>query len=151
MHSYRALWLLVLSLLTGLTVTFSSPGRVSAQQTQPQSQQRIVENVDIIGNRRLRKDDILYYIQTRPGDVYNVDQVQRDYQTLLSLTFFDKTATRVLTENGPRGGKNIIFEVKELPIIRDLTFDGLKSVPESDVLKACLLYTSDAADERSSV
>jgi len=133
MHSYRAFWLFFLSLVAGIA-TFVIPGRVIAQQTQPQ--QRVVENVDIIGNRRLRKDDILYYIQTRPGDVYNVDQVQRDYQTLLSLTFFDKTATRVLVENGPRGGVNIIFEVKELPIIRDLTFEGLHSVPESDVLKA---------------
>jgi outer membrane protein insertion porin family len=134
MHSYRAFWLFFLSLLTGITVSLATPGRVTAQQNP--SQQRIVENVDIIGNRRLRKDDILYYIQTRPGDVYNVDQVQRDYQTLLSLTFFDKTATRVLTENGPRGGVNIIFEVKELPIIRDLTFEGLHSVQESDILKA---------------
>src|ERR671910_829717 len=133
MHSYRAFWLLFLSLLAGITATLVSPARVIAQQTQPQ---RVVENVDIIGNRRLRKDDILYYIQTRPGDPYNVEQVQRDYQTLLSLTFFDKTETRVLTENGPRGGVNIIFEVKELPIIRDLTFEGLKSVQESDVLKA---------------
>lgn len=131
MHSYRASWLFCFSLLLGIFVSFATPPRVTAQ-----TQQRLVENVEIIGNRRLRKDDILYYIQTRPGDVYNVEQVQRDYQTLLSLTFFDKTATRVLTENGPRGGVNIIFEVKELPIIRDLTFTGLKSVPESDVLKA---------------
>jgi outer membrane protein insertion porin family len=131
MHSYR--WLFFLGLLAGIFATFSTPGRVIAQQTEPQ---RLVENVDVIGNRRLRKDDILYYVQTRQGDPYNVDQVQRDYQTLLSLTFFDKTATRVFTENGPRGGVNVIFEVKELPIIRDLTFDGLKSVQESDVLKA---------------
>ena len=67
MHSYRAFWLFFLSLLAGISATFVSPGRVIAQQTQPH-QQRIVENVDIIGNRRLRKDDILYYIQTRPGD-----------------------------------------------------------------------------------
>jgi len=120
MHSYRAFWLFLLSLLAGISAIHVIPGRAQ-QQTQPQ-QQRVVENVDIIGNRRLRKDDILYYIQTRPGDPYNVETVQRDYQTLLSLTFFDKTATRVLTENGPRGGVNIIFEVKELPIIRDLTF-----------------------------
>jgi outer membrane protein insertion porin family len=133
MHSYRAFWLFFLGLLAGITATFVTPQRVMAQQ--PQSQ-RLVESVDVIGNRRLRKDDILYYIQTRPGDPYNVDQVQRDYQTLLSLTFFDKTATRVFTENGVRGGVNVIFEVKELPIIRDLTFEGLKSVQESDVLKA---------------
>src|ERR1043166_9090246 len=131
MHSYRASWLFCLGLLLGIFGSFATPRRVDAQQTQ---QQRLVENVDIVGNRRLRKDDILYYIQTRPGDVYNEDQVQRDYQTLLSLTFFDKTATRVLTETGPRGGVNIIFEVKELPIIRDLTFEGLHSGPESDIL-----------------
>ena len=131
MHSYRAFWLFCLSILVGISVSFATPRRVNAQ-----TQQRLVENVDIIGNRRLRKDDILYYIQTRPGDVYNEEQVQRDYQTLLSLSFFDKTATRVLTETGPRGGVNIIFEVKELPIIRDLTFEGLHSVQESDVLKA---------------
>src|SRR5215208_4883927 len=133
MHSYRAFWLLSLGLIAGIVATLASPSRVIAQQTQPQ---RLVENVDVIGNRRLRKDDILYYVQTRPGDPYNVDQVQRDYQTLLSLTFFDKTATRVFTEDGARGGVNVIFEVKELPIIRDLTFEGLKSVQESDVLKA---------------
>ncbi|HEX5875057.1 MAG TPA: outer membrane protein assembly factor BamA [Pyrinomonadaceae bacterium] len=121
--------------MVGITATFAMPGRVTAQQTQPQPQ-RLVESVDIIGNRRLRKDDILYYIQTRPGDPYNEETIQRDYQTLLSLTFFDKTATRVFTENGPRGGLNVIFEVKELPIIRDLTFEGLKSVAESDVLRA---------------
>src|SRR4026208_225904 len=137
MHSYRAFWLFFLGLFAGITAVVATTNGVIAQQTQtPTQSQQLVENVDIIGNRRLRKDDILYYIQTRPGDPYNVEQVQRDYQTLLSLTFFDKTATRVLTENGPRGGKNIIFEVKELPIIRDLTFEGLKSVPESDVLKA---------------
>jgi outer membrane protein assembly factor BamA len=113
MHSYRAFWLLFFGLLSGIYVTFATPRRVTAQQ--PQSQQRLVENVDIIGNRRLRKDDILYYIQTRPGDVYDVNMVQRDYQTLLSLAFFDKTATRVFTENGARGGVNVIFEVKELP------------------------------------
>src|SRR5688500_9669438 len=132
MHSYRASWLFCLSLLFGMFVSFAAPRCVIAQT----QQQRLVENVEVIGNRRLRKDDILYYIQTRPGDVYSEEAVQRDYQTLLSLTFFDKTATRVLTENGPRGGVNIIFEVKELPIIRDMTFEGLKSVQESDVLKA---------------
>ena len=63
-------------------------------------------------------------------------QVQRDLQAILALGFFDKTSTRVLTEEGARGGVNMIFEVKELPIIRDLQFEGLKSVPESDVLKA---------------
>jgi outer membrane protein insertion porin family len=113
-----------------LTSMISAPRLVSAQT------QRLVESVDITGNRRLRKDDVLYYVQTRPGDPYNEQQIQRDLQAILALGFFDKTKTRVLTEEGARGGINVIFEVRELPIIRDLQFEGLKSVPESDVLKA---------------
>ncbi|HEY5073800.1 MAG TPA: outer membrane protein assembly factor BamA, partial [Pyrinomonadaceae bacterium] len=83
----------------------------------------------------LREDDILYYIQTRPGDAYNADQVGRDLQTINALNFFEKTETRVTIEDAPRGGIRVTFYVKELPIIRDIQFDGLKSVTESDVLK----------------
>ena len=100
-----------------------------------ESLQQIVETVDIQGNRRLRDDDLLYYIKTRPGDTYDPAALERDLKELLSLNFFDKTATRVLTTEGVRGGVNVIFEVRELPIIRDLTFSGLEAVPESDVLK----------------
>lgn len=120
-------------LVSGIILLLSNSALrpVSAQQNQ-----RLVESVDITGNRRLRKDDILYYVQTRPGDPFNEQQIQRDLQAILALGFFDKTSTRVFTEEGTRGGVNVIFEVKELPIIRDLQFDGLKSVAESDVLKA---------------
>ncbi len=131
MHSYRGFLLMLVSGIVLLASIVSVPRSTFAQQNQ-----RLVESVDITGNRRLRKDDILYYVQTRPGDPYNEQQVQRDLQAILALGFFDKTKTRVLTEEGARGGINVIFEVLELPIIRDLQFEGLKSVPESDVLKA---------------
>lgn len=131
MHSFRALMLIFLSAICSLASILVTPGTAYAQQSQ-----RLVESVDITGNRRLREDDILYYVQTRPGDPFNEQQVQRDLQAILSLGFFDKTSTRVLTEDGARGGVNVIFEVKELPIIRDLQFEGLSSVAESDVLKA---------------
>src|SRR6185436_15723590 len=119
MHSYRGFLLTFVSGIVLLASVFCSTRVVSAQQTQTQ---RLVEAVDITGNRRLRKDDLIYYIQTRPGDPYNESQVQHDLQTLLSLGFFDKTATRVSIEDGARGGVNVIFEVRELPIIRDLQF-----------------------------
>ncbi|MBL8181013.1 MAG: outer membrane protein assembly factor BamA [Blastocatellia bacterium] len=99
------------------------------------NKQQIVESVDIQGNRRLRDEDLLYYIKTRPGDVYDPAALERDLKELLSLNFFDKTATRALTEEGIRGGVNVIFEVRELAIIRDLTFKGSKAIPESDILK----------------
>lgn len=97
--------------------------------------QQVVESVDIQGNRRLRDEDLLYYIKTRAGDVYDPAALERDLKELLSLNFFDKTATRVLVEDGVQGGVNVIFEVRELPIIRDLQFKGSKAITESDILK----------------
>src|SRR6266403_2018428 len=134
MHFYRVVLLAAFSLVIG-TALLAIPASTRAQQPQPQAQQRLVEDVDIIGNRRLRKDDIIYYIQTRPGDPYNADQVARDLQTINALGFFEKTETRVTIEDAPRGGIRVTFYVKELPIIRDIQFEGLKSVSESDVLK----------------
>src|SRR5262249_32855164 len=118
MHFYRVVLLAALAFVIGTTCLL-----FQAHVTAQQSQQPLVEEVDILGNRRLRKEDILYYIQTRPGDPYNADQVGRDLQTILSLGFFDKVGTRVTTEPAPRGGIRVIFEVKELPIIRDIQFE----------------------------
>src|SRR5206468_2030413 len=130
MYFHRVVWLAGLSLIIGLSSLFF-PKRTFAQQPQ----QRLVENVDVIGNRRLRKDDIIYYITTRPGDPYNPAQDARDLETILALGFFDKVGTRVTEEVGSRGGVNVTFIVVELPIIRDIQFEGLSSVTESDVLK----------------
>lgn len=107
----------------------------SEKPVRPPALQQVVESVDIQGNRRLRDEDLLYYIRTRPGDVFNPAALERDLRELLSLNFFDKTATRVLTEDGIQGGVNVIFEVRELPIIRDLQFRGAKALQESDILK----------------
>jgi outer membrane protein insertion porin family len=114
------------------TRSIDSIRRIAASSA---STQQVVESVDIQGNRRLRDEDLLYYIKTRAGDVYDPAALERDLKELLSLNFFDKTATRVLVEDGVQGGVNVIFEVRELPIIRDLQFKGSKAITESDILK----------------
>ncbi|CAN5585218.1 hypothetical protein BH20ACI4_BH20ACI4_02090 [soil metagenome] len=141
MHILRALGLVLLSFTVLAFPIFAESNDkakdTSVEKTSPTTrQQQLVESVDIQGNRRLRDEDLLYYIKTRPGDRYDPAQLERDLKELLSLNFFDKTATRVLTEPGVRGGVNVIFEVRELPIIRDLQFEGAKALQESDILKA---------------
>ena len=134
----RAPWTSLVAALVGsltlLQMAVPFVGASAQGQQQPQ-QQKIVEDVLVEGNRRLRDEDVLYHIQTRAGDPFDEAQVRRDLISLLNLTFFDKTETRVSTETGPRGGVIVIFNVKELPVIRDLDFKGLKSVGEADLLK----------------
>ncbi|HEX8098557.1 MAG TPA: outer membrane protein assembly factor BamA, partial [Pyrinomonadaceae bacterium] len=136
MHYFRVALFVLCAAAGGSALLWLAPAASVAHSQEPPQQQRLVENVDVTGNRRLRKEDILYYVQTRAGDVYNPQQVQRDLAAILAYGFFDKVETRVVAEEGTRGGVNIIFYVKELPIIRDIQFEGLHSVAESDVLKA---------------
>ena len=135
----RAPWLCVVAALVGglMLLEMALPfAAARARGQQPASpQQRLVEDVLVEGNRRLPDEAILYHIQTRAGDVFNEAQIRRDLQALLNLPFFNKTETRVSTEQGPRGGVIVIFNVEELPVIRDLTFKGLGSVGEADLLK----------------
>ncbi len=127
---------LVLVAAAFLAAPIHAKGITNAIETSHAVQQQIIETIDIQGNRRYRDDDLFYYIKLRPGDVYDPAAVERALAELLSLNFFDKAATRVLTTPGVRGGVNVIFEVRELPVIRDLVFKGTKAIAEADILKA---------------
>lgn len=85
---------------------------------------RLVDELDIIGNRRMTKEEILAFIKTRPGDPYNWAQVGSDLQELFKAGYFDKIGTRVTLEAAPRGGVRVIFEVRELPLIAEISFEG---------------------------
>jgi len=87
MHNLRALGLFFILALGAIAFW---PAPITAQ-----TPQQIVESVDIQGNRRLRDEDLLYYVKTRAGDVYDPAALERDLRELLSLNFFDKTKTRV--------------------------------------------------------
>ena len=103
---------------------------------QPSTEQEVqIEELEIRGNRRIPRDMILAAIKSRPGARYNAAQVQQDLETLRSLGVFDPLGTKALENTGPRGGKLIVFEVTEYPIIRDLRFEGLKSVSARNVVK----------------
>src|SRR5215475_12783642 len=103
-------------------------------QTPQVGAESVVEDVEIRGNRRIPKESILYYVQSKPQDRFDLALAQRDLQAILQMGLFDPLATKLFLEDGPRGGKIIIFQVKEYPIIRDLQYRGMKSATESEVL-----------------
>lgn len=97
------------------------------------AQDVMVEDIEFRGNRRIPRDTLQYSLQTKKDDRYNPDQVRRDFESLLNLGFFDPLKSKVYEADGPKGGKIVIFEVKEYPIIRDLQYRGMKSVTESEM------------------
>jgi outer membrane protein assembly factor BamA len=119
----------IFAITVGFIILRSTFKNVEAQQPK-----RLVETVEVMGNRRLRTEDILEHIKTRPGDIYSEKQIQLDLQAILALGVFDKTQTQVSTEEGVRGGTVVLFEVMEMPMIKDVKFEGLRNVKESEII-----------------
>ncbi|HEY7184880.1 MAG TPA: POTRA domain-containing protein, partial [Blastocatellia bacterium] len=101
----------------------------------PQASESFVEEVEIRGNRRIPRESVLYYVQSKPQDRFDLNLAQRDLQAIIQMGLFDPLATKLFVEDGPRGGKVIIFQVKEYPIIRAISYPGMKSATESEVLE----------------
>jgi outer membrane protein insertion porin family len=108
-----------------------------ARPDQPRPDQpppAVVDRIIFLGNRRIRSDTLKARIFSREGDPYNEETLRRDFQALWNTQFFEDVKLRV--EDSPDGPnhKNIIFDVKERPVIRRIRYDGIHSVSESDIL-----------------
>ncbi len=105
-----------------------------AQARQDQPPAAVVDRIIFLGNRRIRTDTLKARIFSREGDPYNEETLRRDFQALWNTQFFEDVKLRV--EDSPDGPnhKNIIFDVKERPVIRRIRYDGIHSVSESDIL-----------------
>lgn len=99
---------------------------------------RQIEDLDIMGNRRLTKDEILQLIRIRPGDIYSSDQVQKDLTALLARGYFNSKSTRVYLEDAARGGVRLVFDVFELPLIAEVRFEGLTEADASTIVEELL-------------
>jgi len=122
---YRAFaFITIFALIVSSPLTIAMAGR-------PQ-QPPLVEDVKIRGNRRIPAETVRQYIQTKKGDPFDPSVIDKDIQTLNGQGFFDDIKIEV--EDGPGGGKIVTFVITERPIIRDITYSGLKTIIESDVL-----------------
>jgi outer membrane protein assembly factor BamA len=118
-------------------VLIGSTSLSSAQKSTKASQARKrIEIVDVVGNRRLSRDYILSHVKTRSGETFSPKRSQRDLQKILALGVFDRAKTRIITEQGERGGVVVIFEVVEMPLILGVSFQGLRGITESEVFEA---------------
>ena len=94
--------------------------------------QDVVEKIEVVGNDRVTRETILYYISSREGDFFNEDQVRRDFRVLWSTGFFSNLKIEDLP--GTRGGKILRITVEENPVIKAVTFKAGKKLKESDIV-----------------
>jgi outer membrane protein insertion porin family len=90
-----------------------------------------VEQIRVIGNRRIPKETILARLFTHIGDAYDPISVERDFHSLWNTTYFEEV--RIEREDSDKGVILDVF-VREKPTIREINYKGLNAVSQSDVL-----------------
>jgi len=90
-----------------------------------------IEQIRVIGNRRIPKETVLARLFTHPGDPYDPISIERDFNSLWNTGYFDDL--RIEREDSEKGIILNIF-VREKPTIREINYKGLNAVSQSDVL-----------------
>jgi len=93
--------------------------------------QEILEKIEIIGNERVTKETILYYLSSREGDYFNEEVLRRDFRVLWSTGFF--TNIKIEKEEGTTG-KIVKIIVEENPVIKDIIYKTGKKLKEDDIV-----------------
>ncbi len=95
------------------------------------SPENVIQQIRVIGNRRIPRETVLARLFSHPGDVYDPATIERDFNSLWNTGYFENL--QIAREDTPKG---IILDVivKEKPTIREINYKGLNSVSTSDVL-----------------
>jgi len=93
--------------------------------------QDIVEKIEIIGNERVTRDTILYYLSSREGEYFNSNLLRKDFRILWETGFFSNI--RIEQEQGARG-RIVKITVEENPVIKDIVYKTGKKLKEDDIV-----------------
>ncbi len=106
-----------------------APGQPAANADRPPTDN--VEAIEFRGARRVPADTLRAMIATKVGEPYDPQIVDRDLTTLWNSGRLND----IHTEREPGAAGWIVrFVLVERPIVRNIKYDGLKSIQQSEVL-----------------
>jgi len=89
-----------------------------------------VASVQVQGNERIDTGAILRKVKTLAGDRYDPARLREDLKAIFAMGYFEDVRINVAeTEKG----REVIFEVKEKPVISRVLIEGAEEVEESKV------------------
>jgi outer membrane protein insertion porin family len=110
-------------LLTVLLFLAASVGAIAQTLT--------IEQIRVIGNRRIPKETILARLFTHTGDTYDPISIERDFNSLWNTGYFENV--RIEREDSEKGVILNVY-VEEKPNIREINYKGNNSISTSDIL-----------------
>src|ERR1035438_7888605 len=103
-----------------------------AEQPKAQPGGQVIEAIVFTGARRVPQDTLRALIATKKGDIYNEDDLHRDFMALWNSGRFDDI--RMETEAGPGGGVIVRFAITERRVVRSIKYENVKSLTVSEIL-----------------
>lgn len=99
----------------------------------------LIASIKAAGNERIDTGAILRRISTKAGEPYDADRLRADLKDIFKMGYFDDVKIRV---TDTEMGKDIVFEVKEKPVIGQVTVTGNKELKDDAVMDVVTLTTS---------
>ena len=96
-----------------------------------------IKQISVKGNNIIETELILPHIHLKKGRLYSQKTIKEDVRRLFSLGFFDDIEVR--RSPSPKGGFNIVYQVKERLHISELEFEGNKNLSDSDLKEMFLV------------
>ncbi|HAR44301.1 MAG TPA: outer membrane protein assembly factor BamA [Bdellovibrionales bacterium] len=92
---------------------------------------KVVSGVEFRGLKRIEKDAVLVKLVTKPGQPVTAEQVRADIQSLFAMGYFDDI--EVVAESTDAGHVNLIYSVRERPVIGKIEFEGNEKITTTDL------------------
>jgi len=98
---------------------------------EPDFSDTIIENIEIRGSRRVPQETTKHYMLTQKNSRFDAQILRRDFKSIWAQGFFDDL--KIELEKG-KTGTIVIIWVHEKPMIRDIKYQGLKSLTTTEIL-----------------
>jgi outer membrane protein insertion porin family len=90
-----------------------------------------IDVVDVVGLKKVEKEAVLEKINVKPGMMLDNYVLKKDIEKIYSLKYFEFVEAHSAIR---KGKKNLVFKVKEKPIVAKIFLDGNQEIEEEDIV-----------------
>ncbi|MBN2193258.1 MAG: outer membrane protein assembly factor BamA [Polyangiaceae bacterium] len=107
----------------------TTPAILPASEAEQAAGQPIAQ-IEVAGNRRVTREDILSYLRERVGETFNPTTLQKDVRELWNSGFFEDIEVDLARADG---GVILRFLVRERPSILRIDLEGNDKIDDEDI------------------
>ena len=92
-----------------------------------------LSNIKFLGNTKISSSELANIVQLKPGEHFSRSRVEEAQRKLLASGYFATVKPDVKVNNG---NMDLVFDVTENPMVKNIVVTGNRSIPTSAILSA---------------